>query len=221
MNIGAAIFVKTPGLSGIKTRLAKEIGKNKAALFYQLALSASKSLVKNIYVAGARVNFNWAIAEREGMDDPLWSGENQVFQKEGGLGDRLNHIYGELLLKNDLVIFMGSDSPHINSSYLSSKLSDFIKSSHDFLIGPAEDGGFYFLAGRKPIAKELWCGVEYSSTKTLTQLVDALNTIGNIEYIRTDFDVDDLSSLKKLEDVPRDNLTKTQLNLLENLGKVL
>lgn len=221
MNIASAIFVKTPGLSGIKTRLAKDIGKDKAALFYKLALGSSKSLIKNISVPGAALHFYWAVAEKQGLGDSLWSGENTVFQNLGGLGERLNHIYQELFQENDLVFFMGSDSPHIDSSYLSAKLLDFINSENDFLIGPAEDGGFYFLAGKVPIAKEVWCGVQYSSETTLAELVEGLEPLGSIEYIRTDFDVDDLNSLKKLNSVSQSNLTDTQLNLLTQLVDII
>ena len=48
MNIAIAIFVKTPGISPIKTRLAASIGQQKAEDFYRLSLKSLVSTLKEI-----------------------------------------------------------------------------------------------------------------------------------------------------------------------------
>jgi glycosyltransferase A (GT-A) superfamily protein (DUF2064 family) len=221
MSIAIAIFVKTPGLSSIKTRLAKDIGTEKAAKFYQLAVQASKSLAKNIQIKEFQTNFYWAIAEVDGVGNQLWSDELTVFQESGGLGERLNHVYNELYSKNKITAFMGSDSPHISSSYLSEKLEEFEKSEKSFLIGPAHDGGFYFFASKVGIPSKAWLDVNYSTQTTLDELVSGLETLGEIEYLEPDFDVDDRESLIKLKSVPTTSMTGQQKLLIENLSELL
>ena len=48
MSIALAIFVKTPSLSPVKTRLAQSIGEDKAIAFYMLCLEAIKETAKQI-----------------------------------------------------------------------------------------------------------------------------------------------------------------------------
>ncbi len=49
MSAAIAIFVKTPGLSPVKTRLAATIGEEKAKEFYLLSLKAVEKTVKTVF----------------------------------------------------------------------------------------------------------------------------------------------------------------------------
>ena len=51
MKVAAAIFVRTPGLSLPKSRLAQEVGVEQAIKAYELSLECSKVLARNM-VAG-------------------------------------------------------------------------------------------------------------------------------------------------------------------------
>ena len=73
MNIAIAIFVKTPGVSPLKTRLAKTIGKEKAEAFYQLSLKCIIDTLENINIKNIAITPHWAIAEKECLNYPLWN----------------------------------------------------------------------------------------------------------------------------------------------------
>ncbi len=221
MNIALAVFVKTLGRSKIKTRIAKDIGEAKAARFYELATLASKSFIKNIKVQNTQIDFYWAIAELEGMKNLMWSEEKRIYQESGDLGARLNHVFQELSNENDMTIFMGSDSPHIDSNYLSEKINAFKASKHSFLIGPALDGGFYFFASKISMPKEAWLEVNYSTSTTLDELVKKLKNLGSINYLQTDFDIDDSDALEKLAEINPKGLTPFQKSLVNNLSELL
>ena len=66
-----AVFVKTPGLSPIKTRLAADIGEKKAAAVYEILLQNTAATMRRARRLGAEVF--WAVGEKEGADDARWS----------------------------------------------------------------------------------------------------------------------------------------------------
>jgi len=63
---GIAIFVKTPGLSPIKTRLAAHVGIERALEIYRASIDCVRASVD---LACSRVELSayWAVAEPEGM----------------------------------------------------------------------------------------------------------------------------------------------------------
>ena len=61
-----AVFVKTPGLSPVKTRLAQEIGIEKAEKIYRLCCEWTKdALIRAQSITPLQLF--WAVAEEEGM----------------------------------------------------------------------------------------------------------------------------------------------------------
>jgi hypothetical protein len=78
-----AIFVKTPGLSPVKTRLAAAIGEKRALEFYRLAIEAVREVV-----SASGLQACWAVAE-ETAD---WTGFPVIFQGEGALGTIMSTV---------------------------------------------------------------------------------------------------------------------------------
>jgi glycosyltransferase A (GT-A) superfamily protein (DUF2064 family) len=183
-----AIFVKTPGLSPVKTRLAAGIGVAKAEHFYRLAVEAVAE------VAAASIPSlvpYWAVAERAAMDDPMWSGFDRISQGEGGLGDRLDHVYARLLARHGSVLLIGADSPQITAR----GLADAAGAAHPFAMGRAEDGGFWLFGGDRPINGAVWRAVPYSASDTADRLVARLEGVTFVETLR---DVDEAGDLVAL-----------------------
>ncbi len=56
MKIAIAIFVKTPGVSPLKTRLAASLGQEKALHFYKLSLKCIISTLEE-----TAINPYWAV----------------------------------------------------------------------------------------------------------------------------------------------------------------
>lgn len=114
-----AVFVKTPGLSPVKTRLAGTIGREAAEEFHRLSAAAVEAVVG---FAAAEIGANpfWAVAEENGRSHPLWSRFERVWQGPGELGERLARIYDALIERHGYVIFVGADSPQITPALLRS-----------------------------------------------------------------------------------------------------
>jgi len=181
MKLAIAIFVKTPGVSPLKTRLAATIGQEKAEHFYRLSLKCIVSTIKNIDITA-----NWAIAEKQCLDNSLWNDFNQLHTGEGDLGERQSHIYHELLKTHDGAMLIGADAPQISVEIIQQAME--VLKTDEYVIGPANDGGYYLLAGRKPIASEVWSSTPWSHEKTREKLVNQLDSTAFELSMLTDVD---------------------------------
>lgn len=186
-----AIFVKTPGLSPIKTRLAAGIGEKDAGSFYALAIRAVEASAR---LAAADLVPCWAVAEAEAASHPLWSGFPTLAQGEGGLGDRLDHVYATLLARHGSVLMIGADSPQLTGA----DLQRAARSLDPFAMGRAEDGGFWLFGGAVPIAREIWQSVPYSTEHTADRLLAAIAPWGPTRFLPSLHDVDRAEDLQSL-----------------------
>lgn len=199
-----AIFVKSPEFSPVKTRLAASIGQEKAVHFYELALSATAAVAREARRHLTDLDVVWAVAEKESLSLPRWNQFPTVFQGDGGLGERLHHVYESLLQKYATVSLIGADSPHIDIDRLVNAL--VCTRNHrevGFVLGTTDDGGFYYFGGGLSLSRETWTSVEYSSHSTAVDLSDGLEIIGPIEHLAKDFDIDVLEDLRRLSGLER------------------
>lgn len=176
-----AVFVKTPGLSPLKTRLAAGIGADKAMEFYRLSLSAVESVIGESDVRGF-----WAVGEKEGVADPLWQGMEKLYTGEGDLGDRQNNIYETIRNDFNNVILIGADAPQVSPQIIAQAISALER--NDFVIGPAHDGGYYLFGGRVPLSRDVWANVKYSCDTTRIDLIERLPSAPAILPMLSDVD---------------------------------
>lgn len=210
------IFVKTPEVSPVKTRLAATIGEDLAVQFYKLSVKATRAVLKRVKKELPNLSIYWAVAELEGVSNELWQDFSVIFQGDGDLGTRLDYTYKTLLEKHSFVCFMGADSPHIGLQVIikAVRLTDFNRKER-FVIGEAEDGGFYFYGGAKELPDDVWLNVEYSSDKTSKQLESGLRRYAGVELIQKSFDIDTYADLDKLGKVTKDHLVEEQIELIQ------
>lgn len=193
MRTAAAIFVRTPGLSAIKSRLAAQIGTDAAEELYGLALGCARELAAGLKEEGAQVV--WAVAEEEGATHPLWrdTGLPAMHSGAGGLGECLHNVYSTLRAEADTVLLLGSDAPQLTAAGLRPAWE---QTKSAYAVGPAPDGGFYLFAGREDIDAAVWREVEYSTASTLQQLEQRLAV--PLERLQAEPDFDDVASLREV-----------------------
>jgi len=214
-NSALVVFVKTPQLSPLKTRLSKELGDQHSLTFYRKSLEALRALMKTL-PSTARTTCFWAVAEEKGVEDPLWQDYQRIYQGEGILGERLAQVERELR-SNDFrsVVFLGADAPQIPESWLKEALR-FLAEDHfpRHCFGPCPDGGFYLFGSNYAVDESAWKNTPYSQKDTLeffkTQLNDAALTL----ELPTLTDVDYRSDLKTLcEEWPKEAQLPEQLKV--------
>lgn len=194
MTGAVAIWVKTPGLSPLKTRLAAGIGAPMAEEFYRRSAAAVHAVAQQAaeQSAGGLVPC-WAVAEAA---SDAWPDLPVVRQGEGGLGERLSRVYDALLERHGFAIFVGADAPQITPARLGAAAA--VARTGSFVLGPADDGGFYLFAGSHPVPRTVWTAVPYSDAETLRRLAAGLEPIALIERIPPMFDVDTADELHRL-----------------------
>ena len=191
-----AVFVKTPGFSPLKTRLAASLNRSAADAFYQLSCAAIAELLQEL-TARSSIKPYWAVAESETEALANWPLFPTVTQGDGGLGQRLARVYQSLYQQFGRVVIIGADAPQLSVLEIS-RLCLRLQRDVDFVLGPARDGGFYLLAGSQPIEASVFTSVGYSQQTTYAELLAQLNRMGRVEQLSMKTDIDDRGDLKPL-----------------------
>lgn len=196
MKVAFAVFVKTPGMSPIKTRLAASIGSAAALEFYVRSLNLTQKTVAQLQETNPHIQPFWSLAEKQALGGLFWKQWPQIWQGEGHLGERIARVYAELKKSHEVVALYGADSPHIPAERLYQGLSLLLEGKVTTVVGPTEDGGFYFFASRLNVNPEVWTRVPYSTDHTLAYLKSVWP--GEITEIEKDFDVDTLEDYRRV-----------------------
>lgn len=195
-----AIFVKTPGVSPVKTRLAQTIGPERALEFYRLSVRAIEETVLKVQEASdGKIVGVWAVAEEGAMGSPVWGSLPRTSQGEGSLGERLDHVYRTLLGRYRSVMLIGADSPQLQAKELL-QAGKMLRASEEFILGKAWDGGFYLWGGSQEIPTEVWKSVPYSVPETSQRLLEAIRGLRGVSFLPEMLDVDTEKEMWALRD---------------------
>ncbi len=186
-----AVFVKTPGLSPIKTRLAKTIGQQQAERWHQLAAMA----VAEVATRAAIGPVYFAVAETEGLTHPLWSDHKTLAQCDGGLGQRMAEIHRILVERHGAGLLLGADTPQIEATELITAHQWLSEMAPKQIMGPASDGGFWAYGANQAIEPHHWQGVEYSRPTTRASFEAAMHEMGQWLSLAQKTDVDEAKDL--------------------------
>lgn len=220
MKPAIAIFVKTPGHSPIKTRLAAHLGRLLAEEWHRLAADCVEQVA-----CSSGLPVYWAVAEREAAADPLWSSLPALVQPEGSLGRRMQSVHDRLVTAHGAAILVGADLPQLRTLDLERSRLWLEHEEPRRILGPAHDGGFWLFGSNQSHPLEAWEAVTYSRHDTASQFIHALDGHAPAawEFLprRTDLDeYQDLPAvLEELHAVP--DPTPTQRRLAEWLRECI
>jgi len=161
MTGAIAIFVKTPGYSAVKTRLAAAIGDAAAHAWYVRAAAA----VAEVAEAAARATGTavyFAVAEAAALAAGAWPTLPCLPQGEGGLGARMGRVHHELVRRHGSGVLLGADAPQLPREALVEALVWCVAPEARQALGPARDGGFWLYAGNRMAPLATWDAVPYS-----------------------------------------------------------
>jgi len=186
------IFVRNPISGQVKTRLAKDIGDERALAIYlqllqhTLEITRSLSFRKFIYYAD------------EVSDYDLWSVPGYTKRKQMGndLGERMLNAFKELFDQGfTRIIIIGSDCLQLKTDTLEKAVA--LLESNSAVIGPASDGGYYLL-GLTKFYPDLFIDKPWSTNKVFAKTIDDLINQG-ISYTLLEElnDIDDATDLEE------------------------
>lgn len=128
--------------------------------------------------------------------DDFWNGFVHEIQQGDTLGDKLRHAFELLFEKgHEHIIVIGSDCPDITPEIVE---EGYLRlTSHDIVIGPAEDGGYYLLGMNKYNAA-LFQEIKWSSEVVFIQTIEKIDA-HNLSYYTVPMltDVDEEKGLPK------------------------
>lgn len=194
-SAGLAIFVKTPGHSPLKTRLARSIGQDAAEAFHRHAVSAVADVVAQAQAAMPGLVAYWAVAETDAMDAPLWRDLPRIAQGDGDLGARMRHVCDILRERHGRALLIGADAPQLQASDLVDTCTAL--DAHDHALAPSEDGGFWLFATRAAVPEAAWLRTPWSQADTGKRFLDALGA-ASVAMLRRLCDVDIVDDLVSL-----------------------
>lgn len=199
MTPAVAVFVKTPGISPIKTRLAATLGEAFARHLYEMSAAAVSEAV-----SAAGLPAYWAVAEAGA--EARWTGRPVIRQGPGGLGRRMAAVHTRLVKAHGAGILIGADMPAIHGADLRRAADMLAEPDSGPVLGPAADGGFWLFGAARDYPESCWRTVAYSRADTAARFRQAMDSDARWRMLDTRTDIDrpaDLApALAELEAVP-------------------
>ncbi len=164
------VFVRAPRLGTVKRRLARDVGPVAAWRFYR---TTSAALLRRLGCARrwrcwVAVTPDRAATAGRGTWPHPW---RPIPQGGGDLGARMGRVLAGL--PSGPVVIVGSDIPDIGPGHVAAAFCGL--GGHDWVIGPASDGGYWLIGARRrpslrlPFAGVRWGG-PYARADTLAGL---------------------------------------------------
>ena len=194
------IFAKEAIPGAVKTRLAATVGPAKAA---RLATAFLKDTLSLVQALDATTVLAWS-----GATDAAPRGVEVWPQGEGALGERIERIFARALERSRWAIALGADSPGLPAEYLRAAIEAL--STHDAVIGPALDGGYYLL-GVSRCEPGLLANIAWSTARARAETEGRLGARGYaVAGVAEWFDVDDANDLARLTRLLRDGAVRAE-----------
>lgn len=189
MSGGIAIFVKTPGHSAVKTRLASAVGAAAAVEWHRRAAATVAAVASEAARACDAVVY-WAVAEPAAIAARAWDDLPNLAQGDGGLGARMGRVHAELVRRHGHGLLLGADAPQLTTGALADALAWCAAAAPHQAIGPAHDGGFWLYGGNRASDLARWDAVEYSLRDTAERFREAFAGAGDWLELASLTDVD-------------------------------
>ena len=154
MPLEVIVFAKAPVPGRVKTRLAGELGAERAVSLYRAfvhdllagPLAAPDFDVTLCADPDPEVAFFQDLAKRHGVALEA--------QGDGGLGARMGAaLHRRITCSGAPAVLIGTDFPTLPADHL--RQAGGLLSRHELVFGPSNDGGYY-LIGASPSALERW-----------------------------------------------------------------
>ena len=134
------LFTRFPTPGEAKTRLIPMLGAKGAAELHRVLTERTVEVLRTF---GAPVEVHVTGASAQAFQNWLGNELTIIPQAEGGLGERLLAA-----LDPAPCIFFGADTPDLSPEIVAEAVAAL--ETHDGVIGPAEDGGYYLIGMSTP-----------------------------------------------------------------------
>jgi hypothetical protein len=186
------IFIKNPILGKVKTRLAVDIGQEKALLVYQYLLEHTKKITLPL-------SYEKQVCYDSYIDNnDMWENDKFLKTKQLGndLGERMFNAFDNAFQEGcQKVVIIGSDCLEINTKIIENAFDAL--NENNAVLGGAIDGGYYLL-GLSIMEKTIFERKKWSSDSVFKDTIhNFLHKNLTYHLLPTLNDIDNLEDLKK------------------------
>ena len=189
------IFQKNAVLGKVKTRLSADVGDEVAMEIYQQLVRHTHNVCKSLPVQ------KFLFFSEFIPDDISEFGQDYQFEVQSGthLGSRMENAFQRLFAKGfQKIIVIGTDCGELEKSILEEAFE--LLDTHEVIIGPAKDGGYYLL-GMKKLFPDLFEDIPWSTEKVLFLTMEKLEKQKiSYELLEILFDVERIEDWEKLKE---------------------
>lgn len=189
------IMAKAPKAGSVKTRLAPHLPSPAITAFYRCLLDDTITLARSLGAVDVAM-----MCPSTDVDELVSMVDHQVqvvAQKGDGLAAGLTSVFAHFAKGNrQRIIAFNSDSPHLPPSILEAAFE--ILTSHDVVVGPTHDGGYY-LVGARAIHPALFEGDGMGTVNALEKLVSRARALElSVGFTPPFYDIDVANDLIQL-----------------------
>lgn len=176
------LFTRYPEPGRTKTRLIPALGaQGAAALQREMSESIVSHMVQFASQYPVSPEIRYADGNQQAMEDWLANDIPCLAQGEGDLGDRLHRAFAQAFAQGaQAVVVIGADCPGLTPSFFAQAFCAL--DSHDLVLGPATDGGYYLIGLNQP-APALFSEIPWGSGEVLTATLEQAQTLALATHI--------------------------------------
>ncbi len=170
------ILVRNPELGKVKTRLAQTLGDQRALDIYLALLQHTRQIAE--HTAASRLLFYSHFIDH----DDNWPSESfdKFLQEQGDLGAKITAGFQKAFEHHNQVLIIGSDCASLTAAIIEEGFEAL--KTHDFVLGPALDGGYYLL-GMNKFTPSLFEDIPWSTDQVATLSLDKMKAIGGSYHL--------------------------------------
>jgi rSAM/selenodomain-associated transferase 1 len=197
MQKSLIIFIKNPALGKVKTRLAKTIGATNALKIYQFLLYHTMEITYNLDSVDKFLFYDEFIPTKDEWPPSMYQKD---IQQGKDLGEKMKNAFQKVFAENyKKAVLVMPDCPKMSDTLIEKAFKSL--DDHDFVLGPAKDGGYY-LIGMKELLPGIFENKAYSTDKVLEQTIEEIKKLGKSWFklpVLVDVDMEeDLGKLEKM-----------------------
>lgn len=198
MSFRVAVLARSPEFGRVKTRLARQMGPEKALKLHKAMLELMCSRLSR-WAPGAVTLWVDDHPEHPFVADLAARFDLPVrVQCTGNLGARITFALKTELTGADAALVVGADCVGLTQGDLQDA-SRALTSGSDLAVGPASDGGYYLLGLGRPYPT-LFANVNWGTETVFRQTIDKASALGlRVAELTTRPDIDRLEDLELLD----------------------
>lgn len=191
------MFVKSPEIGMVKSRLAASVGEDIALDLYKCFVSDMMEMLSRSEYP-LNIFFHPPDSKRKIMQ---WLGDEHTLFPQAGddLGERMKNAFTMVFSQGlQRIVLIGSDSPNLPSLLIDKAIVSL--KDHDAVVGPSLDGGYYLIGFRADtFLPQVFDRIPWSTSEVFLQTTDVLKKAGHRFHVLPAWrDVDTFDDLKSL-----------------------